>query len=80
MTKLTLSINPDVSEAAKRYAKRANTSVSKLVENYLIRLMAQDAEFPDEIEELIGYAKSDHMPASVKEAKLQYLRSKYLDK
>ena len=76
MTKLTLSINPDVSEAAKLYAKRSNTSVSKLVENYLIRLLAQDNEYPDQIEELIGYAQRDEMPASVKEAKLEYLRTK----
>ena len=34
-TKLTLSVDPFVVEAAKRYAAASGTSVSQLVENYL---------------------------------------------
>jgi hypothetical protein len=35
MSKLTLSVNPDVAAQAKRYAKRQGTSVSRMVEAYL---------------------------------------------
>jgi hypothetical protein len=35
VTKLTLSVDPSVVEAAKRYAAASGTSVSRLVENYL---------------------------------------------
>src|SRR5437870_3921710 len=35
MSKLTLSVNPDVAARAKRYAKRQGTSVSRMVEAYL---------------------------------------------
>ena len=80
MPKLTLSIDSTVTEAAKKYARQANTSVSKLVENYLIRLLTQQEEsYPDEVQELIGYARKDDMPANVKEAKLEYLKAKYID-
>ncbi len=34
-TKLTLRLNESVIQRAKRYAKRHNTSLSKIVENYL---------------------------------------------
>lgn len=35
MAKLTLNVDPDVIERAKAYADRHNTSVSKLVTQYL---------------------------------------------
>jgi hypothetical protein len=35
MTKLTLSVDEDVVQRAKRYAARRKTSVSRLVERYL---------------------------------------------
>ena len=35
VTKLTLSVNEDVVERAKRYAATRGTSVSRLVESYL---------------------------------------------
>lgn len=34
-TKLTLKLNSDIIEEAKQYAKESNTSLSKLIENYL---------------------------------------------
>jgi Family of unknown function (DUF6364) len=34
-TKLTLSINEEVVESAKKYAKKKGTSLSGIVENYL---------------------------------------------
>ena len=39
MSKLTLSVNPDVAARAKRYAKRQGTSVSRMVEAYLTSVM-----------------------------------------
>jgi hypothetical protein len=39
MSKLTLSIDPDVAARAKRYAKRRGTSVSRMVEAYLTSVM-----------------------------------------
>ncbi|WCL50675.1 DUF6364 family protein [Leptospira sp. GIMC2001] len=40
-TKLTLSINEEVIQAAKDFAKKNNRSVSKLVEEYLFTLSKQ---------------------------------------
>ena len=37
-SKLTLSINNEVKEKAKEYAKANNTSISKIVEQYLDRI------------------------------------------
>ena len=34
-TKLTLKLNSAIIEEAKKYAKESNTSLSKLIENYL---------------------------------------------
>lgn len=34
-TKLTLKLNGDIIEQAKSYAKKKNTSLSKLIESYL---------------------------------------------
>ena len=39
MSKLTLSVDPDVAARAKRYAKRRGTSVSRMVEAYLTSVM-----------------------------------------
>lgn len=44
--KLTLSVDPHVIDAAKRYADRTGTSVSRLVERYLAAL-AEDDEAPE---------------------------------
>lgn len=39
-TKLTLSLNKDVIELAKRYAKDKNISLSFLIENYLLKIVS----------------------------------------
>lgn len=44
MAKLTLSVDPTVVAAAKRYAAAAGTSVSQLVENYLSALVQAPQE------------------------------------
>jgi hypothetical protein len=41
-TKLTLKLNHVIIEQAKRYAQEKNTSLSKLIESYLGKLVAMD--------------------------------------
>jgi hypothetical protein len=43
-TKLTLSLNKSVIEKARKYAKKGDTSISELVENYLKLLVARDED------------------------------------
>jgi predicted HicB family RNase H-like nuclease len=40
-TKLTLKLDGDIIEQAKIYAKKKNTSLSKLIESYLAYLLTQ---------------------------------------
>jgi uncharacterized protein DUF6364 len=47
MAKLTLSVNEEVVEGAKRYAEQRGTSVSRLVEEYLA-VVSRSAAVPDE--------------------------------
>ena len=42
MSKLTLSVAPDVAARAKRYAKRQGTSVSRMVEAYLTSVIGPE--------------------------------------
>ena len=46
-TKLTLSLNKDVIEQAKKYAKKNNISLSKLIESYLNKVSAKEREMPE---------------------------------
>ena len=46
--KLTLTIDGDVSEQAKRLAKRENTSVSEIVEQYLVKRTSDVFEWKPE--------------------------------
>jgi len=39
-TKLTLSLDKQIIDAAKKYAKKKNTSLSNLIENYLASVTA----------------------------------------
>lgn len=41
-TKLTLKLDSAIIEEAKQYAKESNTSLSRLVENYLAALTSSD--------------------------------------
>ncbi|MBI3697837.1 MAG: hypothetical protein HY238_23770 [Acidobacteria bacterium] len=47
MSKLTLSVDPVVVRAAKRYARGRRTSVSRLVERYLGLLARPPVDAPD---------------------------------
>jgi len=41
-SKLTIKVDKETIERAKRYAKKHNTSISRLVENYLGRLTSAE--------------------------------------
>ncbi len=41
-TKLTLKLNKNIIEQAKKYAKQQNISLSKMIENYLLALTKND--------------------------------------
>ena len=42
--KLTLSLDKKTIEQAKEYARRKNTSLSKLIENYLAKVTTEEKE------------------------------------
>jgi hypothetical protein len=46
-TKLTLSLNKDIIEQAKKYARRKNISLSKLIESYLDRVSSKERKTPE---------------------------------
>jgi len=52
--KLTLSLNAQVIDRAKRYAKNQETSLSKLIENYLAALTGQENDQTEEITPLVA--------------------------
>lgn len=78
-TKLTLSLEKEVIERAKSFAKETGRSLSELVENYFESL-TQKSEIPDDIhpnvKKLIGRIKlpPDFDEEKVKEA---YFKEKY---
>ena len=51
-TKLTLSLDKQIIEAAKKYAKKKNTSLSNLIENYLVNV-TRSPNFEEEISPLV---------------------------
>jgi hypothetical protein len=59
--KLTLSVDAQVIERARRYSRRHNTSISQLVSNYLAQLDADPGEqaYSPTVRRLIGILPSD---------------------
>lgn len=58
--RLNITVDPEVIERARRYTERHNTSISRLVTEFLARLPAQDA--PEEaltptVRRLLGVAR-----------------------
>lgn len=54
-TKLTLSIDRQIIERAKEYAKRSNRSLSDIVETYLERITDQNVdEIDHELSQIVG--------------------------
>ena len=79
-TKLTLSVDRQVIQKAKRYARRHNKSLSQLVTNYLKHVTADDREMP-EIDPVVQEV-ADEIPIAqvpqLDEPKYRYLKDKYL--
>ena len=79
-TKLTLSVDRQVVQKAKRYARRQNKSLSQLVTNYLRHVTAEDREVSDidpVVLEIADEIPLDQLP-QLEEPKYRYLRDKYL--
>lgn len=60
-TKLTLKLSKKAIEKGKRYAKKRNTSLSRMVENYLERIaMVEEEEISPLVKSLSGIASEKH--------------------
>lgn len=59
--KLTLSVDEQVIERARRYSRLHNTSISQLVSNYLAQLDADEGEqaYSPTVRRLLGILPSD---------------------
>lgn len=79
-TKLTLSVDRQVVQKAKRYARKQNKSLSQLVTNYLKHVTAEESDGPDidpVVLEIADEIPLDRVPASG-DPKYRYLKDKYL--
>lgn len=79
-TKLTLKLNEYVIEKAKRYARERNTSLSDMVESYLIHITEEENEKSTEITPLVKSLMGViSLPADFDEKKAyaDYLTQKY---
>ena len=78
-TKLTLTVDKAVIDAAKKYAKSNNISLSKLIESYLTTLTnrkKKSAEITPLVESLSGVISLDK-DFDVKDTYADYLIEKY---
>lgn len=79
-SKLTLKLNEGVIKRAKKYASRKNTSLSRLIENYLDSLTGK----PNDDFEISPFVKSissgKSIPADFDEKKWREERTDLLDK
>jgi hypothetical protein len=80
-TKLTLSVDKEVIEKAKRYAQSHNRSLSQIVTHYLEALTEEEqghSEIDSEILELADEIPIEELPSEEADAKYRYLKDKYL--
>jgi hypothetical protein len=71
--KLTLSMNKKTIEQAKKYARKKNVSLSKLVENYLVSITSADKSAEAEISPLIKSLSGVLAPGKKADPKSQYI-------
>ncbi len=83
-TKLTLSLDKEIIEQAKKYAKKQKTSLSNMVENYFYYLTSdkpgkviKSKEKTPITDKLLGSVKIDIFDAD--KLKEEYLVEKYLN-
>lgn len=69
MAKLTLNIEPDTIETAKKFAKQRHTSISKMVQSYLNGISQEDENktkavknIAEEVIALTGILKDVNLP------------------
>lgn len=77
-TKLTLSLNKDIIESAKDYAKNRKVSLSQLIENYLNSLTKKEDKITKVsplVESLTGIIPSED--SNYKNDYYDYLNKKY---
>jgi hypothetical protein len=81
-TKLTLSINSKVIESAKIYSRKKGTSLSKLIEDYLVKITKSGPSKNKKrsITELRGIAGPVPDDFDYKKVKTDYLLEKYFQK
>lgn len=80
-TKLTLRIDSELIEKAKRWSKKRNISLSKAVSNFFENMDESDLstdELSPWVKSLIGSAKVDDETRDYKELYGQHLEEKYL--
>jgi hypothetical protein len=80
--KLTVSLEDEVINKAKKYAKRNKTSLSKLIENYF-RILVKDGEEKDVVitdKELLKMSGTIDLPDNVETDELltEHLFKKYI--
>ena len=77
-SKLTLKLDQDTIELAKEYAKDKNTSLSKMIENYLrllVRRKRHDIEISPLVKSLSGVLKTKH--TDMEKQYIAHLTKKY---
>ena len=79
-TKLTLSVEKNVIQKAKQYARKHKRSLSEIVSCYL-RSLTDERDVSEEIDEEV-MALADEIPAerlsALDDAKYRFLKDKYL--
>lgn len=78
-SKLTLKLNAEIIVKAKKYAEESNTSLSRLVENYLSAITSKNQEernINPIIESLTGIIISDDKK-DIRKSYTKYLIEKY---
>lgn len=78
-SKLTLSIDKEVIDKAKKYAKERHKSVSKIIENYLKNIVTTDQNelISPIVSELAGSINKKATNSNLKEEYTEYLIKKY---
>ena len=74
--KLNLTIDEDVVKRTKRYAKKTNTSISKMVQEYLDKTTQNEKKDKKSFVEKYGGTLKMGIP-DLKKAKDEYLKEKY---
>lgn len=78
-SKLTLNIDDSVVKRAKAYARKRNTSLSKVIQQYLQYVTESEVPASDITERVSRLADTLDVTETDDEIKFDYLRDKYLD-